>query len=171
MRRGRIRRRLDAVPQAGKCGHYLRWHATTQPLTEWLDEQALSLERKPLSRDTGLALLREIAAVAESDLWDYDSARQLVWAAQTLRRELASNRGDEALRSRVAALETEFAEIERLFVLDLIRGRKARQQLPGSAKSREVQEVDLEKMLPPIANYDAAHFRDQFRKLAKKLAP
>ena len=152
-------------------GRRERWHATTQPLTEWLDEQALSLEHKPLPRDSGLALLREIAAVAESDLWDYDSARQLVWAAQTLRRELASNRGDETLRSQVAALETEFAEIERLFVLDLIRGRKAQQQLPGSAKSREVQEVDLEKMLPPIANYDAVLFRDQFRKLAKKLAP
>ncbi len=152
-------------------GRRERWLATIRPLTAWLDEQALSLERKPLPRDAGFGLLREIAIVAESDLWDYDSARQLVWAAQTLRRELSSDRSDEALRSKVAALDSSFAEIERLFVLDLIQGRKAQQQLPGSTKSRDVQEVDLEKTLPPIANYDAALFRDQFRKLATKLVP
>ena len=152
-------------------GRRERWHATIRPLTDWLDEQALSLERKPLPREAGFGLLREIAVVAESDLWDYDSARQLVWAAQTLRRELSSERSDEVLRSKVAALETSFAEIEKHFVLDLIQGRKAHQQLPGSTKSREVQEVDLEKMLPPIANYDAGVFRDQFHKLATKLTP
>lgn len=149
-------------------GRRERWHATIRPLTDWLDVQALSLERKPLPRDEGLGLLREIALIAESDLWDYDSARQLVWAAQTLRRELASDRSDETLRSKVAALDPSYAEIEKLFVLDLIQGRKAQQQLPGSTKSREVQEVDLETTLPPIANYDAAVFRVLFRKLAMK---
>ena len=151
-------------------GRRERWKEAVRPLTTWLEEQALLLERKPLPRDAGFSLLREIATVAESDLWDYDSARQLVWAAQTLRRELSTDRGDEASRSRVASFDKEFAEIERLFVLDLIKGRTAQQQLPGSAKSRDVQEVDLEKMLPPIANYDAALFRDHFHKLATKLA-
>lgn len=150
-------------------GRRERWNEATVPLTKWLDELAVSLERKPLARDAGLPLLREIAAVAESDLWDYDSARQLAWAAQVLRRELASERSDEPLRTRVAALEPELTDIEQLFVLNLIDGRAAQQKLPGSTKSREVKEIDLEKTLPPIADYDAVTFRDKFRKLSGKL--
>ena len=151
-------------------GRRERWNDATDPLTKQLDELASSLERKPLSRDTGLSLLREIAAVAESDLWDYDSARQLVWAAQVLRRELATDRSDESLRARVVAIETDLADIEKLFVLNLLDGRTAQQKLPGATKSREVKEVDLEKTLPPIADYDAITFRDKFRKLATKLS-
>lgn len=150
-------------------GRRERWNEAAQPLTKWLDELAASLERKSLPRDAGLPLLREIAAVAESDLWDYDSARQLVWAAQVLRRELVSDRSDEVLRKRVAAIEADLIDIEKLFVLNLIEGRSAQQKLPGSTKSREVKEVDLEKTLPPIADYDAIAFRDKFQKLATKL--
>lgn len=150
-------------------GRRERWNDVIDPLTKWLDELALSLERKPLLRDAGLTLLQEIATVAESDLWDYDSARQLVWAAQVLRRELSSDRSDESLRTRVAAIEADLTDIEKLFVLNLNEGRAAQQKLPGSTKSREVKEVDLEKTLPPIADYDASTFRDKFRKLSGKL--
>ncbi len=146
------------------------WNDAIDPLTKWLDELAMLLERKPLPRDAGLTLLREIAAVAESDLWDYDSARQLAWAAQVLRRELSSDRSPEPLRTRIAAIESDLTEIEKLFVLNLNEGRAAQQKLPGSTKSREVKEVDLEKTLPPIADYDASTFRDMFRKLSGKLA-
>lgn len=150
-------------------GRRERWNEVVDPLTKWLDELAVSLERKPLPRDAGLVLLREIAAVAESDLWDYDSARQLVWAAQVLRRELATDRSDAPLRARVAAIEADLTDIEKLFVLNLIEGRIAQQKLPGATKSREVKEVDLEKTLLPIADYDAITFRDKFRKLSGKL--
>ncbi len=150
-------------------GRREQWAATIKPITEWLDEQTLVLEKKPLTRETGLTVLRDLTAVADSDFWDYDSARQLVWAAQVLRRELSSDRSDEKLRARAVAMESDLAPLEKMFVLNLMEGRKATQQLPGSTKSREVQEVDLQKTLPPIADYDANAFREQFRKLSAKL--
>ena len=151
-------------------GRRERWVEVVKPATEWLDQQALALERKPLSRDAGLALLRDIVAVADGEYWDYDSARQLVWATNVLRRELASDRSPPAVRDLIATVATDLADVEKLFALNLLDGRKAQQEIPGSTKTREVTEVDLTKTLPPIADYDAATFRDKFRKLASKLA-
>lgn len=146
------------------------WQTTIAPLTKWLDDLASSLERQSLPRDAGWPLLGEIAAVAESELWDYDSARQLVWATQVLHRELSGERSPEPLRTRTVGLSDQLKPIEQLFVLDLIAGRTVPQILPGGTKGRPVKEVELEKTLPPIADYDAATFRDKFRKLASKLA-
>lgn len=166
-------RRVVAVEKflsAQPFGRSEQWGETIKPLTDWLDEQAATLERKPLKRVVGLTLLKEIVTVASSDFWDYDSARQLVWAAQILRRELASERSDETLRKRVADLNGEFTEIEQLFVLNLMEGRDATQQLPGVSKGRPIKEVDLQKTLPPIADYDAATFREKHLAIAAKLS-
>jgi len=149
-----------------------RWHEVVKPVTKWLDQQAAALERNPLPRDAGLPLLRDFVAVAVSEFWDYDSARQLVWATQVLRRELATDRSSEAVRNTIAMIDAELTDVEKLFALNLLDGRKAQQEVPGSTtKSREVIEVDLQKTLPPIADYDAIAFREKFRKLAKKLGP
>lgn len=145
------------------------WQQTVAPLIKWLDELAISLERQPLPRDAGWPLLQEIAAIAESELWDYDSARQLAWAAQVLHRELSSEHSPEPLRALAVGLRDDLKQIEQLFVLDLITGRKVPQVLPGGTTGRPVNEVELEKILPPIANYDAIKFRDTFRSLGNKL--
>ena len=161
---------LEKLLSRQPFGQRDQWASTVTPITAWLDQQALALEKKPLPRDQGLSVLRDVAAIADSDFWDYDSARQLVWAAQVLRIELASDRSDEKLRSRMETLTTEFKQVETMFVLNLIDGRLATQRLPGATKSREVKEVDLTKTLPPIANYDAITFRDHFRRIAGQLA-
>ena len=147
-----------------------RWHEAVKPVADWLDQQASALERQPLPRDAGLPLLRDFVAVADSEFWDYDSARQLVWAMQVLRRELATDHSPEAVRKTITVIDAELADVEKLFALNLLDGRKAQQEVPGSTtKSREVVEVDLQKTLPPIADYDAFVFREKFRKLAGKL--
>ncbi len=146
------------------------WYDAVNPVTDWLDQQAVELERKPLPRDTGLSLLRDFVAVADSEFWDYDSARQLVWAIQVLRRELATDRSPEAVRNTITLIDAELTDVEKLFALNLLDGIKAQQEVPGSTtKNREVVEVDLQKTLPPIAQYDALVFREKFRKLAGKL--
>ncbi len=160
---------IEKFLSAQPFGRTEQWGETVKPVTDWLDQQATALERKPLKRADGLALLQNISAIAGSDYWDYDSARQLIWASQVLRRELASERSDEKLRARISDLNTEFTEIERLFVLNLMDGRDATQQLPGASKGRPVKEVDLQKTLPPIADYDAAEFRSKFLAVGKKL--
>lgn len=151
-------------------GRQDRWIEAVRATTEWLDQQAAALERKPLPRESGLALLRDLVALADSEFWDYDSARQLVWASQVLRHELASERSPVAVRETVASIDADLADVEKLFSLNLLEGQKARQEVPGSTKTREVTEVDLTKTLPPIADYDAVTFREKFHKLSGKLA-
>ena len=133
-----------------------------------------------MQRDDGLPFLQKISSVAAGklwdaedaklELWDYDTARQLVWAAQVLQRELSTERSSQPLKDRVAAVHSDFAEIEQLFVLDLIKGRKTQQLLPGGGKGRQVQEINLEETLPVIAKYDAIIFRDKTQALANKLS-
>lgn len=150
-------------------GRQDRWAESIKSPTEWLDQQVLALERQPLSRESGLKLLRDIVAVADSEYWDYDSARQLVWLTQILRRELASERSSPAIREQIATIDAELADVEKLFTLNLLDGQKGQQEIPGSTKTREVTEVDLTKTLPPIADYDAVLFREKFRKVSSKL--
>lgn len=160
---------IDKLLSDQPFGRRERWVEVVKPATDWLDQQALALERKPLSRDAGLALLRDIVAVADSEYWDYDSARQLVWATNVLRRELAGDSSSPAVRDVIATVAADLADVEKLFALNLLDGRKAEQEIPGSTKTREVTEVDLTKTLPPIADYDATVFREKFRKVSSKL--
>lgn len=146
------------------------WAAAVKPVTEWLDQQAQLLERKPIAQAEGLQLLRDIVAVADSELWDYDSARQLVWATQVLRRELSTKSTPEDVKALVAAMDAELGSVEKLFALNLLDGQKAQQLVPGSTKTREVTEVDLTKSLKPIGAYDAFEFREKFHAIAGKLA-
>ena len=171
-----VEKLLDAQP----FGHHDRWNKAAGPLTTWLDELALALERKPIQRDDGLPLLQTIAAVgegklwnakdAELELWDYDAARQLAWTAQVLHRELSTDRSPQPLLGRVAAVQSNIAEFDQSLVLDLLKGRKAQQVLPGGTKGKEVQEADLEATLKPIAKYNAFEFRDKCRALNEKLS-
>ncbi|MBC7819245.1 MAG: hypothetical protein IAG10_20355 [Planctomycetaceae bacterium] len=161
---------VDKLLNDQPFGRRDRWAEAVKPVTEWLDQQAHTLERKPLPRAEGMQLLRDIVAVADSELWDYDSARQLVWASQILRRELSTKSSPDEVKALVATMDAELAGVEKLFALNLLDGKKAQQQIPGSTKTREVTEVDLTKSLTPIGAYDAVEFRDKFHALAGKLS-
>lgn len=171
---------VEKLLDAQAFGHRDHWSKATGPLTAWLDELALALEKKPLQRDEGLTLLQNIAAVgagklwsakgAELELWDYDTARQLAWTARVLQRELSTDRSPKPILDRVAAVQSNLADIEQAFILDLLKGRKVQQVLPGGAKGKEVQEADLETTLKPTAKYNAIEFRDKCHALADKLA-
>ncbi len=161
---------VDKLLSDQPFGRRDHWAEAVKPVTEWLDQQAGTLERKPLPRAEGMQLLRDIVAVADSELWDYDSARQLVWASQVLRRELSTKSSPDDVKALVATMDAELAGVEKLFALNLLDGKKAQQQIPGSTKTREVTEVDLTKSLKPIGDYDAVEFREKFHALAGKLS-
>jgi len=148
---------LNAQPFGSRAG----WDPLLKE-AEWLEQVARDRQMHPPTPDQGLPILRAIAAIAISDLWDYDSARQLVWATKTLRQEL-----DEATRSR---LDADWTAIEAMFVLDLMEGKAAIAKLPNATEGRPVKEVDLETTLKPIAKYNAAEFRKKFAVLADRLA-
>lgn len=132
---------------------------------EWANSLAEELQRKPLTPDDGRAVLRDIAELATSQLSDYDSARQLVWAFRIIHDELKGQGAplDDEITQRLAAFDD-------MFLLDLRTGRKSATLIPGEQQARTVLEVDLSRTLPPIAHYDPHRFQQQFRKLAELLS-
>ncbi|MBC7818698.1 MAG: hypothetical protein IAG10_17555 [Planctomycetaceae bacterium] len=158
-----IEKLLDEQP----FGRRERWIQVTRPLTEWIDDLALTLERRDLRREYGLPLLREMAAghgyTFQKD-YDYESAQQLVWASQVLRRELITKRSPELVRSFVATLDADFADLERLFVLNLIDGRRV------DVHGQTVREVDLSRHEAVRAMFKTGEFRSKLDLLARKIA-
>ena len=127
---------------------------------------AAALSGQDLRASEGMALLERIAETAATETMDYDSARQLVWAFEILRTELQpaqNSRPDSSL------LHGDLTEIKSMFVLDLKDaeryGQNIPRTIPGASEERTVNEVKLEKILPPIAEYDALKFREAFSQL------
>jgi cytochrome c553 len=161
---------VDKLLSDQPFGRREEWVAAVKPVTEWIDQQARELERKPLSRTEGVQLLRDTVAVADSNLWDYDSARQLVWVTQVLRRELGADPSPPAIKSLVATVNDELADVEKLFALNLMDGQDEEQPIPGQPeKKRKVKVIDLTKTLAPISRYDAFEFQNKFKAVAGKL--
>jgi len=127
---------------------------------------AATLSTHKLEASEGMALLERIAKMAATETLDYDSARQLVWAFHVLRTELqpAQNSLPES-----PLLNGDLADIKALLVLDLRDaeryGQNIQRTIPGATEERTVNEVKLEKILPPIAEYDALKFRKAFSQL------
>jgi cytochrome c553 len=161
---------VDKLLSDQPFGRREEWVAAVKPVTEWIDQQARELERKPLSRTEGVQLLRDTVAVADSNLWDYDSARQLVWVTQVLRRELGADPSPPAIKNLVATVNDELADVEKLFALNLMDGQDEEQPIPGQPeKKRKVKVIDLTKTLAPISRYDAFEFQNKFKAVAGKL--
>lgn len=127
---------------------------------------AAALSGQQMRANEGRALLERIAETAATETMDYDSARQLVWAFEILRTELqpAQNSLPE-----IPWLNGDLTEIKSMFVLDLKDaeryGQNIPRTIPGATEERTVNEVKLEKILPPIAEYDALKFREAFSQL------
>jgi hypothetical protein len=137
---------------------------TASPAAQWLHGQALEREKKPVSRADGLALLKDIVAVASSETLDYDSARQLLWAYQLVDGELKS--ADPAAK-KIKEIMDPLGK--KMFLLDLRSGNKAAATISGEKKQRETVEVNLDAVLPPVANYDPSEFRAKLKEIAKLL--
>jgi hypothetical protein len=128
---------------------------SARALGAWLWSRAEELQKRPVTPAEGTALLKEIAAQASSDIWDYESARHFVWAYKVVDEELK-----RPASAKIEAILDPLAKD--MFLLDLRAGRKATAVIPGETGKRTLVEVDLAIVLPFVANYDPTQFRDRF---------
>lgn len=139
---------------------------TARACADSSDKLAVALDGQELTMTDGTAILEQIAEMAATETLDYDSARQLVWAFIVVQQELKSRREQGASSPLV---NEDLTSVKAMFVLTLKDGREADHQIPGAEpKKTSVNEVDLEKVLPPIAKYDAIAFQKAFAELRQR---
>ncbi len=152
---------VDATLADQPFGDTETFIATTRKTVGDLDAAVRVLEGTKFTKSVGEKVLRVLADRAVNGFYDYDSARNLLWAFQHVRAE--------ALPEPSPQIEGELEKLSAMFVMDLKAGRTVQQRLPGAVQGREVQEVDLTKTLPPIADFDPAKFRASFKVIAEAL--
>ncbi len=133
------------------------------------EEMAMAINQSKLTEVEGRAVLNRIMETGATEVLDYDSARQLVWAYSIIKNELeprpTQKPGDELSQ---IPLPDELSSLSTVFLLDFRNGgRDAEHTVPSANKARPVKEVDLSKVLPPIAGYDPSKFQAVFAKLKK----
>lgn len=129
------------------------------------DRLAAELDSQGLTMTDGTAILEQIVEMAATETLDYDSARQLVWAFAVVQQELEP-RIEKGTASSL--LKEELTSVKQMFVLSLKDGRPEEHQIPGATQTRPVTEVDLQTVLPPIADYDAVAFQKAFAELRQR---
>lgn len=135
-----------------------------QTAAAWLYAKGRDLEKKPVTREQGVAILKEIAVVASSEVLDYDSARQLVWAFRVIEGDLKS---DYPEAKKIAAILGPLGKES--FHLDLRAHRKGATAVPGDKQERKTEELDLETVLPIMSRYEPARFQERFKEIAALL--
>ncbi|MBW3540366.1 MAG: cytochrome c family protein [Planctomycetes bacterium] len=153
--------------------------AAARELAAWANGVAGEIEKKDLTRADGQALLERIAELATKHVYDYDSARQLVWAFNVVYQDMKVGRDEVpfnpvkqeigwlARRETLDPLEQKLASLESILLLDLRKGRETQQAVAG--QERPVLEVDLAEILPPITRYEPTEFQTRFREIARLL--
>lgn len=134
------------------------------------EEMALAINQSKLTEVEGRVVLQRIVETGSTEVLDYDSARQLVWAYSVIKNELAPQPMQKpADELSEIPLPEELSSLNDVFLLDFRKGgRDAEHTVPSANKPRPVKEVDLSKVLPPIAGYDPAKFQAVFAELKKK---
>ena len=181
---------LDAQP----FGDPQQLASTSREVAEWLESQALHLKQNPIKQGDGKTVLRNIASTGKSQFYDYDSARQLIWAFERVHHEidlhenppttedeskvgvpspwagwLAGVEEPNAIQNVLMDLDTE-GEGDGYLILDLRKGRSTTQKFKGESAARPQVEVEPAKTLKPVAAYDPQFVQDAFRRLHEALA-
>lgn len=141
-------------------------------VSQWANNLAEQLEVRRLTRDEANQILKNICRVCSSEILEYDSARQMVWAFRVVDGELNQRPNDDEVK---LALD----KVESMFLLELNPRIDENQRqtaervptsfvkLPGESRPRSVVVVELENVLPPVNKYDAGKFQEQFKEIAE----
>lgn len=201
--RGELEKELDDVQtalNASPFGNNAQLLAATRKLAGTADALAVRMETHVLHKPEGEKLLKRIATVGATSVYDYDTARQLVWAYERIYAELLK----KAESSDVPAVKADDVDllqesentakalswkgwmvqakplneaqeilksIESSVVLDLRTGSTASTKFPNEPKPRAQTDVDLDKTLPVLGAYDPATIQAAFKKLLEQPAP
>ena len=107
----------------------------------------------PVDRAAALRMLRRLCRTAESEVPDYDTARQFFWAFRTIYQEIEPGARPDAPIAKV------------LNDLD----RRLGFSLPGERKQVPIEET-LGQRLKTVCDFDPEPFRDAFAELGRQVA-
>ncbi len=178
---------------AGPFGDRDKFISSGKALSNELMKLANSLEENGFSREDEIQVLNNITTLAQSQVWDYDSARQLVWAYRISYEELKGTAPNieklydnklpiEDLLSWYGAgnanldeVQQSLAGLEKMFLLDLRKGRVKKKVLTDKTNRGSVQtdvkvlEWQADLALPQIGAYDPEAFKQKMAELQGKL--
>ncbi|WP_166831240.1 hypothetical protein [Thalassoroseus pseudoceratinae] len=182
----RLRKAVDEAVDRQPFGEASQIDVAARNLSNWLFQQAKAMEKNPPTPADAKMALKEIAEKGADEQLDYDATRQLVWAAGIIYNELNPlPLTEEAKNNRykidavpgwyktVTDLDKTqelLAQFDKVFLLDLRKGRDAGVMVPGENEDRPVVEVDLDKSLPRIGDFQPRSAADLFKVLKERLA-
>jgi hypothetical protein len=159
----------EALPEAARA------------VASWADQFAAQLESRAFTANDGHEILKSLADLAAKRTLDYDSARQVVWAFAVIYGELKPG-GDVTpfsfeedqigwfpQRDDLDPVESGLAELDKVLLLDLRKGRRTTATIPGENEPRPLLEVDLDLILGPISKYQPREFKERFARIASAL--
>ena len=143
---------------------------------ELAEEMAVAISNTTITEKEGRSILDRLIEIGATEVLDYDSARQLVWAYSVMKYELdtpPTGRSTETLHNPPAPipLPMELAPLKDVFILDLRQaglGKKHTIPTATNNPSRDVLEIDLSRVLPKIAIYSPEAVQTAFAALNKK---
>lgn len=161
----RRQREVEIAASAQPYGDRALLDERLEETAAWLAGIAKEIESRPFGRPESLAVLRAIAAAGAERPLDYDAARQLTWA-------FGKALADVDPANQWAAVRQQLDALQQRFVLDLTTTKVRQEQgtinVVGAGET-PVVEIDLGKVLPPLANHSGREVREAFAQLAEAL--
>jgi hypothetical protein len=161
---------VEAAAIKSPFGDTVTLISSARKAADLAEEMALAINQSKLTEVEGRVVLKRIVETGATEVLDYESARQLVWAYSVIKNELhpqPKEKSDDQ-HSKIP-LPGELNDLRQVFLLDFQSvGRDAKHTVPSAKEARNVKEVDLAQVLPPIAGYDPSVFQAVFADLKKK---
>jgi hypothetical protein len=120
-------------------------------VADWAGRLATELDKKNYGEAEAQQLLKKLAAMATSGVTDYDTARQIAWAFDSIYREWDLN------GKKIPGMDAALKALGKELKLDLPAGRE-----------RDITE-ELGAALQKLAAFDPAKFKQDFEAIAKLL--
>lgn len=136
------------------------------------DELAIALESSDWTQASQQQLLDAVLAAGGglvTPVADYDSARQYAWAFGVLQAELEGKKRSAVIDEWFGSESGLSTRLGVPLLLDLKVGESVQLLIPGAQKERSILQIDPQRVLPPIAGYDAIQFQAAFREIQQKL--
>jgi len=152
-----ITQKVDAAMLSRPFGHREQLHAACTNGVTILEEMIQSLEQATWQADDATKLLKQLASNQQQRRLEYDSARQIAWAAQVISSEMVRLKVTEPSQQPQLTLPFTGTDVAWL----LLPARSGVDTLPRKVnfmgprlKDFEVHDIDLSKTLPRILDYE-----------------
>ncbi|MFM7058866.1 MAG: multiheme c-type cytochrome [Planctomycetota bacterium] len=169
---GGLEQRLNESVVATPFGDGPAVTKAARELATACDALALSIESSDWTQDSQRQMLQAVLSAGGglvTPVADYDSARQYAWAFGVLQGELSGTERSKVIEEWFGSESGLSTRSGVPLLLDLKVGEDVKLMIPGAQKERSILQIDPQRVLPPIAGYDAIQFQAAFREIQQKL--